>query len=127
MGSTGFGTHYLDAQTRNAFEARLNALGIELANAVTEAQVEAAMAQFALEFQAFQAAHLWGSEAEMMKDMDRAQKMGLARLSSLKGFLGQSITTWLLIGAGALAGWYFWNKSKKTPTSAMTGYHLARR
>lgn len=103
---------------RSVFEAYLKDLKAKAAAAQTEADLERLASAVAIEFAVFQRADLWRTQEEAAKDNARVQAILNARLAQLRGFLGLSTTTWVLIAVGVGAGWYFWKKSSRP----MAGY-----
>lgn len=99
---------------RAAFESSFAFLKKALSQATNEMEIQAV-------FESYQAtvvlpvekAGLWATAEEAEKDMERVYALVNARLAAVNGFLGLPTSTWLLIGAGAAAGWWFWKRSKR--------------
>ena len=98
---------------RDAFESSLPYLKKALDGAKNEAEVQAVFVSYQQTvFSPLENVGLWPTVEDAETDMARVYALVTARQAAVNGFLGLPTTTWLLIGAGAAAGWYFWKRSK---------------
>jgi hypothetical protein len=99
--------------SRSIFETSLSRLKEALAMAKDEAGVQNVFLSYQTAIVLpLEKAGLWATAEAAEKDMARVYALVNARVAAVNGFLGLPALTWLLIGAGAAAGWWFWKRSK---------------